>query len=301
MTLITIALALAAERLLSQLRRWREYDWFGRYLDRLQGISLFEPAWESGAGLLLLLPPLIVVGLLQILLQGGLLTVLGLLFSVVVLVLSLGPRDIWEEVNALIAARERDDTPLAQRLSGDLTTFAGKTPARVTGPMLARAIVIQGNERLFGVLLWFFFLGPLGAVLYRMAAELPAQLRQRKANNETIASDELLAIALRFHGLLAWVPARVTALIYGLAGSTDGAIRGWRKAQAASVENWVQKTWRLLGDTGLGALLVEEDADAHRVNLGLNDTLKEALGLLTRSLIILLAILAAFTIGGWIA
>ena len=32
MTLIVIFAALIAERLLSHLRRWREYDWYGRYL-----------------------------------------------------------------------------------------------------------------------------------------------------------------------------------------------------------------------------------------------------------------------------
>jgi len=295
MTLIVIALALAGERLLSNLRRWREYDWFGSYLTRLQDISLLEPAWQSAGGLIVLLPPLIVVGLLQILLHGGVLTVLGLAFSVLVLIFALGPRDLWEEVNALIAARESGDEAEAQRLAVDLATFAGRRPSRANGQMLVRAVVIQCNERLFGTLLWFFFLGPLGAVLYRMAAEFPSQLRKIKAD------EELIEVALRFHGLLAWVPVRVVALLYGLAGSTDGALKGWRKAQAASDDNWAQKNWRLLADTGRGALLIEEGADHHRVNLGLNDTLREALGLLTRSLIILLAVLAAFTIGGWIA
>lgn len=295
MTLIVIALALACERLLSNLRRWRETDWFGSYLTRLQNISLLEPAWQSGAGLLLLVPPLLVVVVLQVLLQGGVLTVLGLAFSIFVLVFALGPRDLWEEVNALIAARESGDEKEAQRLAVDLATFAGRRPSKANGQMLVCAVVIQGNERLFGTLLWFFFLGPLGAVLYRMAAEFPSQLRRLKAG------DELVEVALRFHGLLAWVPVRIVTLLYGLAGSTDGALNGWRRAQAASDDNWAQKTWRLLADTGRGALLVEEGADHHRVNLGLNETLREALGLLTRSLLILLAVLAAFTIGGWIA
>lgn len=295
MILISIALALACERLLSNLRRWREYDWFGRYLKRLQDISLLEPAWQSGAGLLLLVPPLLLVAMLQGFFDGGFLTVIGLAFSVVVLVFALGPRDIWEEVNALIAARDSGDEETAHRLAVDLATFAGRRPNRASGQALVRAVLIQGNERVFGILLWFFFLGPLGAVMYRIAADFPSQLRAHKAD------DALIDVALRFHGLLAWVPVRVVALLYGLAGSTDGALKGWRAAQAASDDNWALKTWRLLADTGRGALLVEEGADHHRVTMGLNDTLREALNLLTRTLIILLAVLAAFTIGGWIA
>ena len=296
MSLIVIACALACERLLSNVQSWRETDWFGRYLKRLQDISLLEPAWLSGAGIALLVPPLLVVAILQGVLQGGFLSVIGLVFSVAVLVLALGPRDLWEEVHALIAARTSGDEEQAQHLALDLATFAGRRPTRVNGQDVLRSVVIQGNERVFGTLLWFFVLGPLGAVLYRMASEFPSQLRAIKADNE------LIEMALRFHGVLAWVPVRIVALIYGLAGSTDGALAGWRKAQASAADNWVQKSWRLLADTGRGALLIEQDyADQQRVSEGLNDTLREALGLLTRSLIILLAILAAFTIGGWIA
>lgn len=294
MTLIVIALALICERLLANLRHWREYDWLGRYLHRLQAVSLLESAWQSPWGMLLLLPPLLLVALIQIALQGGFLTVFGLVFSVVVLIFALGPRDLWEEVRALIAAREAGDHETAQRLGADLACFAGRRPRRAAGQVLVRAVLVQGHERVFGTLLWFFLLGPLGAVLYRAASEFPSQLR---ANN---AGVELLDVARRFHGLLAWVPVRIVALIYGLAGSTDGALAGWRKAQATDHENWVQHGWGLLAETGRGALLVEQGSEHDRVNEGLNETLREALGLISRSLIVLLAALAAFTIGGWI-
>lgn len=295
MTLIVIALALICERLLANLRRWREYDWLGRYLRRLQGINSLEPAWQSPWGILLLAPPLLLVALVQSVLQGGFLTVFGLVFSIIVLIFALGPRDLWEEVRALIAAREAGDDATAQRLSADLARFDGQRPQQAEGQALVRAVLVQGHERLFGTLLWFFVLGPLGAVLYRAASEFPAQLRAKDA------SAQLLDVAQRFHGLMAWVPVRMVALIYGLAGSTDGALAAWRKAQAADEGNWVQHGWRLLAEIGCGALQVEEGSEHERVNAGLSATLHEALGLVSRSLIVLLAVLAAFTIGGWIA
>lgn len=294
MTLLLIAAALACERLLSHLRRWREYDWVSRYLARLLDISLFEPLWKSPWGLLFLLPPLLFVGLLQALLQGGVLTLVGLVFAVLVLVFSLGPRDLWEEVHALINARRAGDEQQAAELARDLCAVAGRRPRQARGGMLVRAVLVQGCERVFGVLLWFFVLGPVGAVLYRMAAELPRQLRVLGVGGE------LLDAALRLHGVLAWAPVRITALLYGLSGSTDGALAGWRSARAAGADNWVQYCWQLLAQTGNGALSIEEGTDHSRIELGLEDTLREALGLVTRSLIILLAVLAAFTIGGWI-
>lgn len=295
MTLIVIAIALICERLLANLRRWREYDWFGRYLQRLQDVSALEAAWQSPWGLLLLLPPLLLVVLIQGALDGGFFTLLGLVFSVAILIFALGPRDLWEEVRALISARESGDIETAERLAADLACFAGRRPRRAVGQSLVRAVVVQGHERIFGTLLWFFLLGPLGAVLYRMASEFPSQLRISNA------SPELIDVAQRFHGLLAWVPVRIVTFIYGLAGSSNGALTAWRQAQVADHNNWVQHSWSLLAETGRGALLVEPGGDDPGVNQDLNATLHEALGLITRSLIILLAVLAVFTIGGWIA
>ena len=294
MTLITILLALAAERLLSHLRRWREYDWFGRYLDHCRQLAVLEPLMLSAWGLALLVPPLLAVVVLQGLLHGGPLSLLGLVFTVLVLVFALGPRDLWEEVHALIRARREGDQTQSLALAADLAAVAGRRPRHVQGDALIRAVMVQGHERVFGVLLWFFVLGPLGAVLYRLAAEFPTQLRRQGGDIE------LFDIALRFHGLLAWVPIRVVALLYGLAGSTDGALAGWRRVQQQDASNWVAHGWGLLAATGQGALQVEQDSEHHRVTQGLDETLTEALGLISRTLIVLLAVLAAFTIGGWI-
>lgn len=290
MNLIAIVIALAAERFLSHIRRWREYDWFGRYLYRLRWAGIFTSLWHSRWGLLFLLPPLLAVAGLQILLQGGVLTLAGLAFAVVVLVFALGPRDLWEDVQALIAARKGGDEPRAEVLTASL---CGRR--HVTDGELVRAVVVAGHERVFGVLLWFFVLGPLGAALYRLASELPAQARSAGAG------EDLIEAAMRLHGLLAWAPLRITAFLYGLAGSSDDAIAGWRRARGFAPGDWSRQGWHMLGETGSSALQMEEGDDRHLVALDVGDRLREALGLITRSLILMLAVFAAFTIGGWIA
>lgn len=290
MNLIAIVIALAAERLLSHVRRWREYDWFGRYLRRLPQSGALASLWDSSWGLLFLLPPLLAVAVLQSLLQGGALSLLGLAFAVAVLIFTLGPRDLWEDVRELMAARQSGDEARVATLSASL-------PGRDSAARgnLVRAVVIAAHERVFGVLLWFFVLGPLGAALYRLASALPAQARALGAG------EDLIEAAMRLHAVLAWVPLRVTVLFYGLAGSSDDAIAGWRRAHEADGGDWAERGWRVLAETGSGALQMEEGDDHHRVLMDTDERLREALGLVTRSLILMLAVLSAFTIGGWIA
>lgn len=295
MTLIVIVVALVCERLLSHLRRWRNYNWFGRYLTWLQRSGIAENAWESAWGLLCLVPPLAAIGFVQWWLQGGVLGLLGLVFAVLVLVFALGPRDLWEEVHKLMNAREAARRGESEAIARDLTAVAGVQPSAAPGDReIVRAVVLQAHERVLGVLFWFFLLGPLGAAGYRLLADLPRHMATQHAGAG------LMDATARLHAVAAWLPLRLSALLYGLAGSTDGALAGWRRAEAVD-DNWASHGWRLLAETGCGALQIEEGADHHRVALGLNETLRQALGLAWRSLMILLAIFAAFTIGGWLA
>lgn len=290
MNLIAIVIALAAERLLSHIRRWREYDWFGRYLRRVLDSGLLSSLWDSSLGLLFLLPPLLAVAVLQSLLEGGVLSLLGLAFAVGVLIFALGPRDLWEDVRDLIAARQSGDKERQASLTVSL--IGSEKPAE---GQLVRAVVVAAHERVFGVLLWFFVLGPLGAALYRLASAFPAQVRALGGG------EELVEAAMRLHAVLAWVPLRLTVLFYGLAGSSDDAIEGWRRAHENDDDDWAERGWKILTETGCGAMQMEEGEDHHRVVMDTDQRLREALGLVTRSLILMLGILAAFTIGGWIA
>lgn len=294
MTLIVILAALACERLLSHVRRWRTYDWYGRYLGRLRGVGLCARLWHSPWGLLLLTPPLAVVGVLQSLLHGGVWDLVGLLFAASVLVFALGPRDLWEQVHALIAARGAGHAQGVESLARDLRANASVAVTQV-GKDLLRATILQGHERVFGVLLWFMVLGPLGALGYRLVAASPGHFRALDAG------EALREAAERLHALAAWAPQRLTLILYGLAGSTDGALAGWRRVRAAPREHWVWQGWRMLAETGYGALQVEAGRDHHRLIPEGDEALRQALGMITRSLILLLAGLAAFTIGGWVA
>src|SRR6185295_15489809 len=98
MTLICIVIALLCEHMLSHVVRWREHAWFMRYSQTLVTSLDMPNLWNSRWGLVpLLLPLLLGVALLQWFCHGGIYALLGLPFSVAVLLLCLGPRDVAEE------------------------------------------------------------------------------------------------------------------------------------------------------------------------------------------------------------
>lgn len=280
---------------MSHLRRWRAYDWYGRYLDRLQSVRAAQASWDSPWALLALVPPLLVVGVLQAFLQGGVLTLLGLLFSILVLVFAMGPRDIWEQVHTLIAARKAGDKAKAEALTTELT----ETDAAASRGELIEAVVLAGHERVLAVLLWFIVLGPLGAAGYRLVAASPAQFERVGAGRGAREA------ALRLHALVAWAPQRLALLLYGLAGSGDGALAGARAVRGGHSSDWAAYGWLLLRTAGVGAVGLDYSEntgeDSGEAQAQPDEALRQALGLVTRSVVVLLGVLAAFTIGGWLA
>lgn len=291
MTLIGILIALAVERLLSYVRQWREHHWFDEYVHWLHGLPGLGRLWCTPWGAALLLgPPVFVVALVQLSLSGGVLNLLWLVFAVVILIFCLGPRDLWEEVHAYLQAAEDEDDERLQRIADDLCAGPnGYDPG--TGRGLINAVMVQAHERIFGILIWFFVLGPAGAVLYRLAASLPEAL------DEIACDHSLKQGADRFHAILAWAPARLTVLLYLLAGSADDALKEWRRLRSQSPRNTFDATWQVLAAVGVGALQMEEGEDNHRVDMSLEEKLRHALSTISRALLILLALLSLLTVG----
>lgn len=296
MTLIAIIIALVAERMLSQLREWREHHWYARYLGWLDEHLKVQWLFGSAVGLLLLLAlPVFLVGVFQAALQGGILTLLGMLFAALVLVFTLGPRDLGEAVHSLLDARANGDEEAAEAVRADLEHLPLGVQGVDRDQNTLMGVLIGGHERLLAVLLWFYLLGPVGAVLYRLAATLPRLLEARDA------APAVQELAQRIHAVLAWLPQRLTALVYTLAGSTDDALSEWRNTPKNAEMDWAAHGWLLLSRVGCGAISMEEDGDGERpLRLDFDEALTEALALVRRALIISLAVLALLTIGGWL-
>lgn len=292
MNFLAVLLALAIERLFAGLLRWRRLPLlaaYGRYVaGRLAPAPAGGRLWQA---VLYAALPAAAVALVS--LQR--LTGLGhLLYAATVLLFALGPDDLYSELSEYIAA-SRAGRPEAATLAADL--LADDACQRTGSPIthVADAVLVQANNRLFGVLFWFVLLGPAGAVLFRVTdvlrrAAIADGIADATADpkGEVVAGAGDCAVVLqRLHGWLAFVPARLLALSYGVAGSFDDAFRGWRSYLSEERREFFEANDLLLVHAGQGAIgAAWQDAD---------DVARSELvqGLLRRSLVLWLAVLAA--------
>ncbi|MGH8444502.1 MAG: regulatory signaling modulator protein AmpE [Solimonas sp.] len=284
MTLIGILIALGLERVLGRIPGW------GRpviFLWLMRGLRAVLPnaLWASP-----LLPLAVVAAPVALVwwAYGQIWSpILELVVGAAVLLLCLGPRDLAEDVHDLLAAREAGDIARVQQIARNLQR--GPQPDESHRSLMG-TLFIQSHEKLFGVLLYFFVFGPAGAVAYRIASRLPRLLRESAPGSMAEVTADWL------HSLLAWVPARITTLLFGLAGSLDDALAAWRSLMRQPLHGWRSHTWALLAEIAVASLRVENaDGGAEPVNLG--SALREVLRMQWRALLILLAFFAIFATG----
>jgi AmpE protein len=168
-------------------------------------------------------------------------------------------------------------------------------------------VCIQANNRLFAVIFWFVVLGPVGAWAYRVT-DLVRRRAVFNATRDTVRKDgevaaeatvdRLLQAAGQLHGWLAWIPARLTAMGFGLAGSFDSAKSAWRSSAGDHTLSLSEHSEQLLARVGTAALALHKldgESDAERAVRGA----AAASGMVFRLLFIWAAVIAAMTLYGW--
>lgn len=285
MNFVGIVAALLLERALGQVPAWGEPTLLRGAVTQLRQWIKLPLLWNSWfAPFLLILPPVWLVFMVHDELAHPL---YELAFSTAILLVCLGPRDLATDVKRWADARNSEDPAGAETLWRGL--MRGPQPDASHRTVLG-ALFIQSHERLFGVLLWFFALGPAGAALYRLSSRLPRVLHDSAPDSQAAHTADAL------HGLLAWAPARITALLYGLAGSLDDALIAWKKLLTEPHE-WRSHTWAILAEVPAGSLSMEEPDGSAIVPANLQATVDEVLRMQLRALVILLAFFAIFTTG----
>lgn len=161
----------------------------------------------------------------------------ALAWSVAVLYVTLGFGQAGRSFAAVRRALEDGDEEAAREaLSHWLGRPLSDDPPRSE---LLRATLVQlvrqSHLQVFGVFVWFTVmallgLGPAGAVLYRAAQSVREQWggSNPDMSHPCPASPALQACTRRAWELVDWVPARLTALGFAMAGSFEEAIDGWR-------------------------------------------------------------------------
>lgn len=229
--LMAACLAVIADRLLGEPRRWHPLVGFGglaRWIEtrcrlgnvlphhgRLLGVA----AWG-----LAVLPPVMGAMLLCRLPWG-----LGWLVSAACLYFALGARSLEQHVGMVETALLDGDLPGARLAVGRIVSRdSAGLDATATARAALETTLENGNDAVFAALFWFALLGGPGAVLYRLANTLDAMWGYK--------SERYLYFgwgAARLDDVLNWLPARLTALTYALLGNTRQALDCWRRQASA--------------------------------------------------------------------
>ena len=78
------------------------------------------------------------------------------------------------------------------------------------------SVLISAHEQVFGIIFWYLVLGICGSTTYWLLV---------LGNQHTNVSFQRLLI--RIHGFAAWVPARITGLLYALVGNFSSGFHCW--------------------------------------------------------------------------
>ena len=302
MTLIALLLGLLLERLLTHALHLREPRWFDGYLDWALGrFRELRGGRAIALTLVLVLLPVLPVALIAWVFHDLLLGIVYVAFAALVLVFSLGPRDLKDEVDDYIAALDRGDRAAAERVAREIMEHDAAQRTGTAPDTLDDAMFVQTNNRIFGVAFWFMVLGPAGAWLFRVSDLMRRRAvfeYRGRADNSSMVPDFVDALQA-VHGVLAWAPARLLALGYALAGSFEQALDEWRRSVQAAGARFFDTNDHLLAGVGRGALNVEVEPTEFIALPGIG-RVEACMRLITRALLIWLVFVSTLVLIGWV-
>ncbi|MCD8524609.1 MAG: regulatory signaling modulator protein AmpE [Gammaproteobacteria bacterium] len=272
MALVIILLALLIERIALFIHPIRDHYWFERYSQKLARLMCKNAYLSLSFGVL---PLILAVYLAHIFLARISFGWPSWIFDLAILVYCLGnthlhiqTRECYEQIDAgnIETARDllREHFDVIE--SGD-----------VTASVLLKAFYRASLQRIFSILFWFVLLGPAGAIFYRLLQKLSIYREDGVIENTHRLAAQLTAV-------LDWVPARLLAFTFCLAGHFIDIFTQWRAKCTSGLNN----PHDILYECGYVAVNVN-DSLTKTVVLAQFD---EAYYLVCRSLFIWLVVLA---------
>lgn len=284
--LLAALLALGLLHLLPSLARWHTDSllrrWTGALRD-LQGVVRV---------LVLVGVPVLLVLVLDALLRHAWLGDLArLAFDVLVLLFCFGPRSFEADLEAILAAADRPAQEAAAQALADNGERVGWS-----AHALGEAIAFSALRRRFGVLLWFFLLGPAGALAYRLA--------QRLGREENLPLDDASReSARRLANALDWIPAQLLVFTLAVVGHWDAVMAAWQRWRTQTTAGqWYREEPSFLADAACADIAVEIEAgDGYAEER--SDPLLELVRMRSaflRALVAWMSVVALVVMGGWL-
>ena len=218
---------------------------------------------------------------------------------------ALGGRSLAEHALAVATPLAAGDLDAARTRVGWIVSRDTRAlDAEGVAKAATESVLENGNDAVFGALLWFVLGGGAGVVLFRLANTLDAMWGYRTPRHLYFGW-----AAARIDDLLGWLPARLTALTYAWLGDTRRALACWR-AQAPA---WDSPNAGPVMAAGAGALGVRLGGAAtyhgraeHRPALGEGrgadvDAIRAAVALVRRGALLWLGLTAVLGVATTLA
>ena len=306
MTFLSILFTLLIEQVRPLSPRNAAYRWYLRYVNTLGNhFNAGEQDQGMGAWLLAVMPWVLVSVVIHYFLRDISIAAVWV-WNVAVLYLTMGFRQFSHAFTEIVEALRAGDLDRARVL---LTDWRGESAVEYNGTEIAKVAIEEGlinsHRHVFGVIFWFLILpGPSGAVLYRLSGIL----EQKWGSRLQVDYGNFGKFAQKVFHYIDWIPVRLTAMSFAIAGDFEDAVYCWR-SQATT---WMDPEQGVVLTSGAGALGVRLGETLHhhgtvsfRPEIGLGDeadvnTMTSAVGMIWRALVLWMFILALITVARWV-
>jgi|GEM_PF-4822398 len=287
MHLIIILAALAVERFTTVGRFFQNKEWVSTYLGRIQQAMGKTSLWKDGLPIVCwILPMVLVTAILQFFLNHIFHGVLGYLFNFAVLLYCIGPSDLKQYFADYLTHKDSPEALKAAKNLGVLSPQSHGHPKDLS-QRVSEKILLMANTHIFAILLAYLLFGAWGVVLYKFSF----LLSQEGEEEHTLVTPYRSSTHAWFE-ILNWLPVRVTALLYALAGSFVGCFHLWRTMLLKKID----ENEALLKACGFAAVLGAKES-LENLPEGIEES---SLQLVERSLMIVLALIALMTLVAWL-
>lgn len=249
MKLLVILLCLFFERFLIHTVSYQRFNWFTDYYQKIKTSADKNSFFANPWALLalIIIPLLLLALIVYLLLYQVFFGLMGLLLSLLIFFYCLGPQNIFYPVT-------QSETKTDLELVGDYFIWV--------------------NTQLFSLVFWFLISGPIGALAYRLIT-LCREFAAVRAQANEIAD------------LLEWIPARLTVVLFLLAGNFQRGIPLFTRFLFAKPET----NHEMLRDCGLQAVRTNDMEEV---------SMSAAEGLVEHAIIVMLVLVALFTLFSWL-
>ncbi len=255
MFILKIFMAFALDKLLGEPKQHHPLVMFGSFANTIEARSNHPQARKIDGVMSLLLcvlPITLITALLQITVFDSGLS--ALLFGAVTLYLTIGWQSLFQHTSAILTPLQQHDIEQARQ---QLAMIVSRDTEHLNEQQVVSAtietLLENGNDAIFGALFWFVVLGPAGAILYRLVNTLDAMWGYKNQRFLIFGW-----AAARLDDLLNWIPARLCAISYALAGSFARAIQCWQ----TQASQWKSPNAGPVMAAGAGALSITIGGDA---------------------------------------